>query len=501
MLRDLEELLHQVRAPEKREYMNEALRCYAAGAYRASVVIAVAAGLDDLRDKLGDLAGSGGAPQAVKDAHNQIQQQASAGQAFESHLINHCRHTVDMLTQSESDKLEAILKIRHLCAHPSGHTGTAEEARDAIATMIDLVLSRPAAMGIAGVTNLLDRLAGPNFFPNPTGDSIARTVRAEMTGLHNSVRVALGKKLVETVRLEATTPDTTGFFPKKTQRHRNCILFLRGMVGVGGSVRDCALRYFGDLVEDPITSADALEVLVGEPVAVQALPVLTRERCVSLARRHMKTAEVRGLIRSWGTAGILTDDDRREINAAALTSLSPTGGPDVLALAEVGSPDLLELALEQWIDSAGTHEFTRANAAIAAIQSLTADYNAVFNEDRRAKYLLHVARHSQGTYANNAAAALVRDGLGPRADCIDPLLSKLNTAAGTMAGVFTDWDALIKIMAASGRSDVKGFLVRFFTQNATQIPAVGAVLTTLSADPDPVVAQAAAQARTALGLP
>lgn len=500
MLRDLEELLHQVRAPEKREHMNEALRCYAAGAYRAAVVIAVAAGLDDLRQKLGDLASSGGAPQPVKDAHNQIEQQAGAGQAFESQLISYCRHTVDMLTQSESDKLGAILKIRHLCAHPSGHGGTAEEARDAIATMIDLVLSRPAAMGIAGVTNLLDRLAGPNFFPNQTSDSIARTVHSEMTGLHHSVRVALGKRLVDTIRAEAATPNTSGIFPVKTQRHLNSVAFLRGMVGAGGQLRDCAFRYFGDVVEDPITGADALDVLVAEPVSIQTLPVLTRERCVSLARRHLRTQGVRGLIRAWGVAGLLTNDDRREINAVALATLSPSNSPDVTALAEIGSQDLLALALDQWIDSAGTHQFTRANAAINALQSLTPEYSAAFTNDRRAAYLLHVVRHSQGTYANNAAAELLVNGLGPRVDCIDPLLTKLAAVADTMAGTYTDWDALIKLLTVSGRGNVKQFLVTFLSQNAAQIPMVGAVLATLSSDPDPAVATAAMQARTSLAI-
>ena len=71
-----------------------------------------------------------------------------------------------------------LLKTRHLCAHPSGHRATAEEARDVITSVIDIVLARPALLGMVAVTALLDRLEGQLFFPNTNG--VAQTVRAEM---------------------------------------------------------------------------------------------------------------------------------------------------------------------------------------------------------------------------------------------------------------------------------------------------------------------------------
>jgi len=497
MLRDLEQLLHQIRNADQRDYMAEAVRCYANGAYRAAVVIAVAAGMDDLRKKLSELAASGGATAAIVAARDDIDRRVSDGEAFESKLITHCRGNVDMLTTAEADKLEVVLKTRHLCAHPSGHAGSAEEARDAIATMVDIVLARPSSIGISGVNSLMDRLGSAAFFPRHTDEGVTNTVREEVAAIHQTVRTALARRLIDAIRAESAKPGANDPLPRTRSPLRvNAGAFLRGMIKHGGPTRDCAERYFGELVEDTNTTKDALAIMSAEPMIVQTLPTLVRDRCVALIRRQIGKPEARRLLLAWDAARVLTDDDRREVTSSALASLARSA-PDVDALAEIGWPDLLELALEPLIDAAGTHEWSRANPAITSIQALPQAFAAVFTSERRAKYLLHLSRHSQGIYANNAAAALVKSGLGPRVDCIDALLQRASEAPNDIAATLTDWDAVMKLLVASGRGSDRVSLVTFLGQHRDAIPGAAAVLTTLAAAPDTAVAYAAGIALSA----
>lgn len=166
MIRDLESMILTISDPASRDYVREALQCYNAGAYRAAVVLSVAAGMDGLRRRLADLANSGGVSADTTTAHANIDRAFNNQDSFERTLIDASEKAVSFLTVSEAKKLRALFDVRNLCAHPSGHIGTAEEARDAMTTVIDFILSRPALMGMTGISTLLDRLKSPNFFPN-----------------------------------------------------------------------------------------------------------------------------------------------------------------------------------------------------------------------------------------------------------------------------------------------------------------------------------------------
>ena len=120
-MRDLEELLHSIQRSSSKDFMKEAIRCYNAGAYRAAVVISVAAGMDDLRMKLNEFVNDGGASPNVVAMQKDIEKIYKDQKAYESILIENCEKKADMLTPAEARKLELMLKNRHLCAHPSGH--------------------------------------------------------------------------------------------------------------------------------------------------------------------------------------------------------------------------------------------------------------------------------------------------------------------------------------------------------------------------------------------
>jgi hypothetical protein len=231
MLRDLEEILLRIGDPASLEFMREAVRCYHAGAYRAAVVMAVAAGMDDLRRKLNEQAASGGAPATAKEAASRIEASFNSQDAFERALIDACEKDAEIFAPAETEKLRLLLKTRHLCAHPSGHTSTAEEAREVITSIIDLILSRPALFGMIAVSELLVRLGGTMFFPKP--DQPTPTVSAEIEALQPSLYKALAVKVVDRI-LEAPSPKPLS---KKSPVRENATLFLIGMLGVSPRTR------------------------------------------------------------------------------------------------------------------------------------------------------------------------------------------------------------------------------------------------------------------------
>src|SRR5665647_910490 len=65
VLTDLDELMLTIRAPESRRYMEEALICFRARAYRAAIVSVYVAVVYDIFSKIRIL-GSEGEPEAVK---------------------------------------------------------------------------------------------------------------------------------------------------------------------------------------------------------------------------------------------------------------------------------------------------------------------------------------------------------------------------------------------------------------------------------------------------
>ena len=148
VIRDLEEQLLRIPRPEAREQMAEAVRCYHAGAHRAAIVMAFAAAMDDLRRKLVDLAGSGGASSDLKAAVGHIESTFALQRAFEEDAIATAQVHAQLISPDEAKALQSYLKLRHLCAHPSGYVATAEEARAVIARVTDSVLSRPATLEI-----------------------------------------------------------------------------------------------------------------------------------------------------------------------------------------------------------------------------------------------------------------------------------------------------------------------------------------------------------------
>ncbi len=290
MIRDLEEMLLTVPDKDSREFMKEAVRCYQAGAYRASVVMAVAAGMDDLRRKLNRLASSGASSQAVSTAAQHVERQFQAQQPFEAGLIAAAGAGVGFITPSEQKKLSGLLTTRHLNAHPSGHRSSAEEARDAIASMIDIVLARPGLMGAVAARELSSRVTTPTFYPTLTQDADAfRVVRDELELIAPTTFASLAgwivDRLVDCLRnVDRHQPSWIVQPGGKPGEADALVLFLGGMAKLEGPSEDAVVEQIPRMVRDPGLGSDICWLLGLKPGMIRSLPPLERDRTMSLVR-------------------------------------------------------------------------------------------------------------------------------------------------------------------------------------------------------------------------
>ncbi|HEX8450875.1 MAG TPA: hypothetical protein VF647_02195 [Longimicrobium sp.] len=458
MIRDLESLLLTIPDMEGRSYVREAVNCYNAGAYRAAVVLSVAAGMDDLRQKLERVATTGTSDPNTKTGHVQINQKFQNQDSFEGQLIDVCEKAT-LLTPSEATKLRLVQKARHLCAHPSGHKGTAEEARDAITTVIDLVMSREGLLGMVGVTELLVRLAGPHFFPNP-GDqeSVRATVKTELAILSPALLNALSQKVIdELVRRATAFAGAAGGGPRtRTIEHENVRLFLGGMLLAGEEVRRSAWRYMDKLIEDQNTTEDTLWVLTQDPAGIALAGSLGRERALGLVRRNLKLAPAREVARAWLAENAVSAQEADELHQAAVRDLITSRELDEVATAQVlrvGSARLDGVLFEHLVKDAASGTFTTANAAIDSVQSLPPEVASRFPGPLRAQYVINVSNNAHGMYTSRSAKALKTAGLGLRVDFVDAFVNQLDERPDEVKQGIYHWKELAQLLESTGRSD------------------------------------------------
>lgn len=436
MLRDLEELLLRIEDPASQEYMREAVRSYHGGAYRACVVIAVAAGMDDLRRKLQGLASSGGASPDVKNANAEVDKRYRDQDAYESTLLDHALK-VDITTPAEDKKLRTLLQTRHLCGHPSGHVGSPEEARAVVAGIIELILSRPALLGMSAVQDILTRIEHAGFFPKKDSATIDSVMRTELKTVSPAVYPALVARLISAVPSSATEIEYA----------------LRSLISLP-ETRDEVWRRVNQLVENPVVTTRALFILAGDDGhGLAAAPALHRMRAVALVRRNLGHQQAQVAATAWHQAGILTDDEIDDLKAAvrdaALASSLDTVPAQVFDLPWANGATHY---IERLVTSAASATWDVANAAIKAMQGLDESAAATVNNSQRVRYLLNVAENSAGVYPANAAKDLRRNGLGKRAPFADALLEQLTVDRKVVTT--RDIRPLVEMLQKSQRDDV-----------------------------------------------
>lgn len=243
-LTDMEELVASVRSENIRNYMQEALSCYMAGAYRAAVVLTFIALFDDIVAKLGEL---GKVNKKAKLIHVEATKRRSEQDVYETYLIDQLKSN-NLLASLDATFLETLRTLRNKAAHPSGHHASAEEARFVFFEAISRFLSKPILSTTQFADQILASMSDENLFPSKFIQDISLVVKKDVSHLHSSVFPYLVMKLVEKAR------------DNDSSVAMNSRFFLSGLAKIGDPAAIVALRKHG-IVDLASSKADNLTVL------------------------------------------------------------------------------------------------------------------------------------------------------------------------------------------------------------------------------------------------
>ncbi len=194
MMLGFEEMVALCVDEEAKLHIREAVRCYEAGAYRASIVSTHIAVCFDLIAKLRSLASAGDAVAVALTTNlDNLQQQLAGGNPaaikglleFERSLLEAFRDKFDFFGSQEFEELGRLRADRNRCAHPTfthdslPFAPAAELARLHLRSAITYVLSLPPKQGKAALASLRATVVSP-YFPSALTEAVARLRGSEI---------------------------------------------------------------------------------------------------------------------------------------------------------------------------------------------------------------------------------------------------------------------------------------------------------------------------------
>ncbi|MDR7141840.1 hypothetical protein [Rhizobium sp. BE258] len=159
---DKEQLLQRVHNEDSKGYLSEAIDCYEAGAYRASVVMTACAVFEDLRLKLRDFAPFDDPAKIVSQA---IEKAFDQQKSYEAEVFRQLKES-SMLGEPENKRyLLELLTARNRAAHASGLATTQASAARFILEGVTRFLGKKLLWAEQGVSELLERMQRIDMFP------------------------------------------------------------------------------------------------------------------------------------------------------------------------------------------------------------------------------------------------------------------------------------------------------------------------------------------------
>jgi hypothetical protein len=175
---DLDELALRCRDEQARSYIEEAVSCYKAGAFRSCIVSTWNAVVFDYLHKLRELEMSGddNAKKRLEEfetIRHGGESKLKAALDFERELLNVATADFELLGPLEKEDLLRLQKDRSRCAHPSmqsveePYQPTAELARTHLRNAVEIMLSREPVQGKAVFDLICSEIKSPSFPKNP----------------------------------------------------------------------------------------------------------------------------------------------------------------------------------------------------------------------------------------------------------------------------------------------------------------------------------------------
>jgi hypothetical protein len=199
-LTDLDELVLDCRTPEAKRYIEEAVKCYAVGAFRPAIVATWIAVAYDFVDKLRELelAGDKNAKKKMEEFERiRSKNDLKGALEFERTLLDVAKDEFELLSNLEHSDLKRLFEDRNRCAHPSMissdeiYQPSGEVARYHIRNAVVHFLKHPPLQGPAALERLLKQIDSQYF---PTSPEEAKEHLAE--GPLRKPREALVRNLV-----------------------------------------------------------------------------------------------------------------------------------------------------------------------------------------------------------------------------------------------------------------------------------------------------------------
>ncbi|MBY5396967.1 hypothetical protein HFN01_19345 [Rhizobium leguminosarum] len=263
-LSHLPSLLLLVEGSTIHEHMKEALVCYQAGAYKASIVMAANAVFEYLRLKTHELGTTNETAAQIAGVINDL---LTEQKAFERTLVDRLLKA-QILDLGKIRSLNGIIEMRNKAAHPSGNRLDADAANYVFSTAVKEFLSRPHLLARTGMTDLRNRLSHSGFFIDTDDHSLGAMVSLELETLDDGSAQLFMKELSECYgEAEPILRDNTR-------------LFLRGYLTVAGEKRQVGLaKMLFRLASDVEAYAELLhEIFVLAPHTHRFLDDGTRRR-------------------------------------------------------------------------------------------------------------------------------------------------------------------------------------------------------------------------------
>lgn len=196
-LSNLDEILQKVRNAHSKNYLNEAIVSYRAGAYRAALITTWIAVCVDIIEKIRELAVAGDpAAESINGRLRKINpNEPSTMLAFEKDLLKIACDDLELISVIEKMHLERLKEDRNICAHPtfsddgSQFTPNAELALSYIVQASNYLLLQVPVKGKVVIQKIYELINEDSF---PEDDDKAYTV---LSSNHN-----LGRVRVSSVR-------------------------------------------------------------------------------------------------------------------------------------------------------------------------------------------------------------------------------------------------------------------------------------------------------------
>lgn len=200
-LTDMDELLQRIPNKDIINYMEEALKCYNAGAYRGCIVMSYIALFDDLVRKLSEMRQVNN---KAREIHDEVVRRQNSQDVFENYLLEQLASN-KIISELDASMADIIRVRRNKAAHASGHSPSAEEARFVYHEVISIFLSKKTFSSKVLADEILARAENNNFFPSGIIDDIKGVVEHETKMLHSDAYPYFITKLLDGIKAPTGT--------------------------------------------------------------------------------------------------------------------------------------------------------------------------------------------------------------------------------------------------------------------------------------------------------